>query len=91
MATHSSILTWKTPWTEESRRLCKESGKTERLSTHAPHSLGIFDKHLITSQLTTKVLRKFCTCRQITAPLQGLLFPSLKYVCVCWKWWLEPQ
>ena len=77
MATHSSILTWKTPWTEESSRLCRESEKTEGLSTHAPLSLGIFDKHLITSLLMTEVLREFSTCRQITEPLQGLLFPSL--------------
>ena len=91
MATHSSILTWKTPWTEESSRLCRESDKTEELSAQAPFSLGTFDKHLITSLLTTEVLRKFSTCRQIAEPLQGLLFPSLNCVCVCWKWWLEPQ
>ena len=31
MATHSSILPWKIPWTEESSRLwgCKESDMTE--------------------------------------------------------------
>ena len=28
MATHSSILVWKTPWTEE---VAKESGMTEQL------------------------------------------------------------
>ena len=37
MATHSSILAWRSPWTEESGRLyspwgCEESGRTERLS-----------------------------------------------------------
>ena len=36
MATHSSILTWKIPWTEEPGRLyslwgCKESDATEQL------------------------------------------------------------
>ena len=39
MATHSSILAWKIPWTEESGGLqptCrKESDTTERLSLHA--------------------------------------------------------
>ena len=38
MATHSSILAWKIPWTEEPGRLQstghKESDTTERLSTH---------------------------------------------------------
>ena len=38
MATHSSILTWEIPWTEEpsaySPRSCKQSDRTERLSTH---------------------------------------------------------
>ena len=37
MATHSSILAWRIPWTEELGRLspwgCKESDVTERLST----------------------------------------------------------
>ena len=36
MATHSSILTWKIPWTEEASRLqsmgCKESDTAEQLS-----------------------------------------------------------
>ena len=40
MATHSSILAWKTPWTEEPGGLqCmghKESDTTERLSTIVP-------------------------------------------------------
>ena len=37
MATHSSTLTWKIPWTEESGRLQwgrKESDTTERLHFH---------------------------------------------------------
>ena len=38
MATHSSILAWKIPWTEESGCMPKgheESNKSERLSMHA--------------------------------------------------------
>ena len=39
MATHSSILAWKIPWTEDPGGLyspwgCKESDKTERLHFH---------------------------------------------------------
>ena len=38
MATHSSILAWKIPWTQEPGRLqamgSQESDMTERLSTH---------------------------------------------------------
>ena len=43
MATHSSILTWKIPWTGSLAGYSpwghKESDTTERLSTHAPGSL----------------------------------------------------
>ena len=39
MATHSSILAWRIPWTEEPGRLqswdCKELDMTEQLSSHA--------------------------------------------------------
>ena len=39
MATHSSVLAWRIPWTEESGRLqsmgLQESDMTEQLSTHA--------------------------------------------------------
>ena len=38
MATHSTILAWRIPWTEEAGRLqamgCKDSDMTERLSLH---------------------------------------------------------
>ena len=43
MATHSSILVWKIPWTQEPGRLqsvgSQESDTTERLSTHTRHGL----------------------------------------------------
>ena len=43
MATHSSILAWRIPWTEEPGRLqslgLRESDMTEQLSTHS-HSLS---------------------------------------------------
>ena len=44
MATHSSTLAWKIPWTEEHRLQSMESDTTERLQFHAlekemaPHS-----------------------------------------------------
>ena len=41
MATHSSILAWRIPWTEEPGRLqcmgCKEPGTTERQTTQHCH------------------------------------------------------
>ena len=40
MATHSSILTWKIPWTEEPGDLfacCKESNTTERTHSSRPN------------------------------------------------------
>ena len=40
MATHSSILTWRIPWTEEPGGLqsvgSQKTDRTEQLSTHAP-------------------------------------------------------
>ena len=36
MATHSSTLAWKIPWTEEPGRGLKESDTTERLHFHIP-------------------------------------------------------
>ena len=46
MATHSNILAWKIPWTEEPGRLyspwgCKESDRTERLHFHFPITIKI--------------------------------------------------
>ena len=47
MATHSSILAWKIPWTEEPGRLqsvgLQESDTTERLSTHTHNGCWQFD------------------------------------------------
>ena len=41
MATHSSILAWRIPWTEEPSRLqsmgSQESDTTEQISTHTAH------------------------------------------------------
>ena len=43
MATHSSILAWRIPWTEEPGGLqsmgLKESDMAERLSMHAAHTI----------------------------------------------------
>ena len=56
MATHSSILAWKTPWVEEAGGLesmgCKESDMTEQLasihftSTLTPGAVGLAGMHL---------------------------------------------
>ena len=43
MATHSSILAWKIPWTEE--LLSMGSQSQTRLSTHA-HPLNIIELHI---------------------------------------------
>ena len=32
MATHSSVLAWRTPWTEEPEGVAKESDMAERLA-----------------------------------------------------------
>ena len=53
MATHSSILGWRIPWTEEPGGLqsmgCKESDTTEQLSTEYP-LLQIFASPLISQK-----------------------------------------
>ena len=49
MTTHSSILAWRIPWTEESHRLqdCKESNRTEQLSiyTQMSETKELFSPH----------------------------------------------
>ena len=35
MATHSSMLAWRTPWTEEPRGLQSTGSRLKRLNTHA--------------------------------------------------------
>ena len=45
MATHSNILAWKIPWTEEPGRLWSmglQKSQT-RLSNQAPHARGMWD------------------------------------------------
>ena len=38
MATHSSVLAWRIPWRGEPGRDCKESDRTESLSTNTHNS-----------------------------------------------------
>ena len=50
MTTHSSILAWKVPWTEEPTGLllsCRESDITERQSTHSIHTVQLEQYRLI--------------------------------------------
>ena len=48
MATHSSILAWKIPWTEEPGGLPKKSDMTERLILSASNSsLGLVGAHSV--------------------------------------------
>ena len=61
MATHSSILAWRIPWTEESGRLqsmgSQESGTTSQLNHHHHHQLTMkndnYKTELILFQLYT--------------------------------------
>ena len=50
MATHSSILAWRTPWTQEPGRIlpmgCKESDTTERLTQIYLHTIKIFKEYV---------------------------------------------
>ena len=48
MATHSSILAWKIPWTEEPDGLPKKSDMTERLMVSASDSsVGLIGAHSV--------------------------------------------
>ena len=55
MATHSRILTWKIPWTEEPGRLqawgCKELGTTEQMYTNSLSMNIIYNSREITWQV----------------------------------------
>ena len=62
MATHSSILAWRIPWTEEPVRLhspwsCKESDRAEWL-THLHFLYPRIPKHLSTSLHAGSTFRK---------------------------------
>ena len=46
MATHSSILAWRIPWTEKPSGLHKESDMTEQL-THTNVSVENLDFHML--------------------------------------------
>ena len=45
MAAHSSVLAWRTPWTEEPGRLvlgvAKSQTQLKRLSTHRDHGINL--------------------------------------------------
>ena len=73
-ATHSSILTWRIPWTEDPGRLqsmsCKELDTTERFSQHRKF--------------------KKCNVISYTCRLQGynhnmLVNTSITSYCMCWE------
>ena len=76
MATHSSILAWKIPWTEEPGGLqsggCKQSDTTERLHStllfpvvlHLKDKKMITGKHWLRSQKTLKISLKFRESKQ---------------------------
>ena len=76
MATHSSILAWRVPWTEEPGRLqsmrCKELDMTERLTFHAfgTHLEGRapIDRALT---LTLKLLSRLRLCNPMDCSLPG--------------------
>ena len=58
-ATHSSILAWRIPWTEESRglwsnRVAKSPAQLKRLSTHARTSLTILTLAASANMLFTR-------------------------------------
>ena len=52
MATHSSILAWKTPWTEEQRGPWGHKGleTSEQLSMHATHPVPTKEKRSKTAK-----------------------------------------
>ena len=60
MATHSSILAWRIPWTEELGGLqstgCKESDMTERLHLTSPQSASCEMLGWVNHKLESSVL-----------------------------------
>ena len=98
MATHSSILAWKIPWTEEPGRLCpwdhKESDTTEWLP-----SLTMYGRPLVImdAAAAAKLLQSCLTlCNPIDgsplgSPVPGILQArTLEWVAIsfscAWKW-----
>ena len=83
MATHSSILAWRIPWTEEPGGLQPMGSLTKQLSTHADMQAGLLGQ-----------ARGTCSLMRLTHPLHHIkykseveeeakilfMFSSLKYI-----------
>ena len=85
MATHSSILAWRIPWTEEPSRLLpcghKESDMTEQLT------LSLFTQEISWKletliQSVTETLKYAGSFRQSTSKEKSLVFSSLLAPCM---------
>ena len=81
MATHSSILAWKTPWTEESGRLqSMESQRiitTERLSTQACQHRHKKDPRIVLKQDSKVWMENILECNDFPWPPKSCLFTQL--------------
>ena len=78
MATHSGILAWEIPWTEEPGGYSpwghKESDTTERLHFHKPSRLFLLFKSLYNLIYISYVIICVCSCFLSTCSFNLLMF-----------------
>ena len=88
MATHSSILAWIIPWTEEPGRLyspwgCKESDMTELLSYRNGHVLPRVP-HVAFLNLDSMLKSRDVTLPTKVCLVKAMVFPVVMYGCESW-------
>ena len=87
MATHSSVLAWRIPWTEEPGRPqstgCKELGTTDGDCSHEIKRRLLLGRKVMTN------LDSMLKSRDITLPtkvclVKAMVFPVVMYGCESW-------
>ena len=95
MATHSSVLAWEIPWTEEPGGYnpwgCRESDTTERLHfiiTADGDCSHEIKRHLLLGRKTMTNLDSILKSRDISLPtkvgLEAMVFLVVMYECESW-------
>ena len=80
MATHSSILAWRTPWTEESGGL--QSTRSQGIGHDCAHTRSTLTKHPVPPAPAQLLFFVFFVCvlrvkKSIINPRKGMALPGL--------------
>ena len=86
MASHSSILAWKIPWTEEPgwlQSIVTESDTTERLTFYTIKRCLLLGKKAMTS-LDSMLRHRDITLPTIICIVKAMVLPVVMYGCASW-------